>query len=115
MKIGWNAVRLGCVAFIVPYFFVFGPSLLMQGTALEVIQCLLTAFVGVWALSIVVAGFFKRNLNAIERILFAIGAVLMIESHLVTDLIGLFFIGSMVLYCIKTRNKHASKATPVNS
>lgn len=114
MKIGWNAVRLGCVAFIVPYFCVFGPSLLMQGDALSVIQCLCTALIGVWALSIVVAGYFKRDLNAVERVLFAIGAVLMIDSRLMTDLIGLAVIALLVLYCIKTKNRQCPKAAPAN-
>ena len=115
LKIGWNAVRLGCVAFIVPYFCVFGPSLLMQGTVLEVIQCLTTAMVGVWALSATVSGFFKRNLNTIERILFAIGAVFMIESHLMTDLIGVLIITVMVLYCIRTKNKRGNGPTTANA
>jgi len=105
MKIGWNAVRLGCVAFIVPFFCVYGPSLLMQGTAMEILRCLATALIGCWALSIAVAGFFRRNINILERIIFALGAMLMIESHLVTDLIGISLIAIMVLICLRTEKK----------
>lgn len=108
MKIGWNAVRLGCVAFIVPFFCVYGPSLLMQGGVLEILQCLATALVGCWALSIAVAGYFKRNINLVERAIFAAAALLMIESHLVTDLIGIALIGIMVLICIRTERKCSS-------
>jgi len=36
-RIGWEAVRLGIVSFIIPFIFVFQPALLMEGTISETI------------------------------------------------------------------------------
>src|SRR5690625_4058251 len=36
-RVGWEAVRLGIVSFIIPFIFVFQPALLMEGTVLETI------------------------------------------------------------------------------
>lgn len=110
MKIGWNAVRLGCVAFIVPYFCVYGPSLLMQGAPQEILLCFVTALIGCWALSIAVSGFFRRNLIIVERVLFAFGALALIESHLLTDAIGIVLIGILVLICLRTQRRSSAAA-----
>ena len=110
MKIGWNAVRLGCVAFIVPYFCVYGPSLLMQGAPQEILLCFVTALIGCWALSIAVSGFFRRNLIIVERVLFALGALALIESHLLTDAIGIVLIGILVLSCLRTQRRNSAAA-----
>jgi TRAP transporter 4TM/12TM fusion protein len=45
--IGFQAVRLGAVIYIVPFFFVLNPALILRGTPTEVIGVLATAFAGV--------------------------------------------------------------------
>src|SRR3546814_14518194 len=46
-KIGFRAVRLGAVIYIVPFFFVLNPALILKGPPLEVISVIISAFVGV--------------------------------------------------------------------
>ena len=46
LKSGWAAVRLGAVAFIIPFFFVLNPALLLQGPWQEVLQVVPAAFIG---------------------------------------------------------------------
>ncbi|NLI52898.1 MAG: TRAP transporter permease [Clostridiales bacterium] len=109
MKVGWTAVRFGIVAFIIPYFFVYGPGLLMQGSFLIIVQNLITSLIGVWALSIAVAGYFRRTINVLERILFVIASLLMIESHFVTDALGITLLMSMVVYMIISTKRKVLK------
>ncbi|MEK9971273.1 MAG: TRAP transporter fused permease subunit, partial [Ferrovibrio sp.] len=46
-KIGFQAVRLGAVIYIVPFFFALNPALILKGPPLEVAWVIFTAFVGV--------------------------------------------------------------------
>lgn len=46
-KIGFQAVRLGAVIYIVPFFFVLNPALILKGSPGEVISVIVTAFIGV--------------------------------------------------------------------
>jgi TRAP-type uncharacterized transport system fused permease subunit len=47
MKTGWTAMRLGAVKYIVPFFFVYAPALLVHGTFWEILEATLFATVGI--------------------------------------------------------------------
>lgn len=51
IKIGWHAMRLASVMYFVPFFFVFNPALILQGTPYEIITSIGTAICGVAAVS----------------------------------------------------------------
>ncbi len=71
MQTGFEAMRLGWTAYIVPFLFVASPSLLLIGTWQSVTLAVLTAVMGVWLVSIAIAGQFTRSLGAALRIAFA--------------------------------------------
>lgn len=76
MRTGFAAMRFGWSAFIVPFLFVASPSLILIGSPAEVAQAVVTAFIGVWQISIGIAGYFTRPLGWPMRILFGIGGIL---------------------------------------
>ena len=76
MRTGYAAVRFGWIAYIIPFLFVASPTLIMIGKPVEIAQAIVTAFIGVWLVSIGIAGYFVRPLGWISRILFAIGGIL---------------------------------------
>jgi TRAP transporter 4TM/12TM fusion protein len=47
MRAGIEAMRLGAIIYFVPFFFVFNPALLLQASALENLQAIGTALIGV--------------------------------------------------------------------
>ncbi len=47
MKTGFEAMRLGSVIYFIPFFFVFDPALVGQGTAMEIVASLALAIPGV--------------------------------------------------------------------
>jgi TRAP transporter 4TM/12TM fusion protein len=105
MQVGWKSVKLGIVAFIVPYMCIYGPSLLMVGSYPVIIRSFMTALIGVYAMSVCVTGYFKRELTLIERTLFGACAFLMIDTDFVTDVIGILVLGVMVAYTSKTKER----------
>ncbi|MBT6315612.1 MAG: TRAP transporter fused permease subunit, partial [Gammaproteobacteria bacterium] len=57
MRAGFEAMRLGAIIYFVPFFFVFNPALLLQGSWFENLQALSTALVGVALVSAALQGY----------------------------------------------------------
>jgi TRAP transporter 4TM/12TM fusion protein len=68
MKIGFTAMRLGWVAYIIPFMFVMAPSLLLTGEPYNVVLNVTTAVVGVYIVSVATVGFFTRPLPVLWRV-----------------------------------------------
>jgi TRAP transporter 4TM/12TM fusion protein len=86
---GWQAVKFAAAGFLVPFFFIYYPALLFQGTWTEIVIALVSGTVGVIALAAGLEGYFLRPASWLERGLFMAAALLLIDPGLVTDLIGL--------------------------
>ena len=94
---GWQAVKFGSAGFIVPFFFVYYPALLFQGTWTEITVAVLTGGVGVVALAAGLEGYFIRSATWLERGFFVAAALLLIDPGLVTDLIGAALLGGALM------------------
>ncbi len=82
METGATAVRLGWIAYVIPFVFVLSPALIGQGTALEIISAAATAMIGVWIASCGLIGFMFGRLGIAERLLtFAAGILLLLPAH----------------------------------
>ena len=93
MKTAFNASKLAVAAFIVPYMFCFNPAmLLIDTTAIQVVQIAITAFIGIFALAAALEGYCFANMNSIIRIVIAVGGLLLIHPALTTDLVGLILV-----------------------
>ena len=57
MRAGIEAMRLGAIIYFVPFFFVFNPALLLQASAMENLQAITTALVGVALVSASLQGY----------------------------------------------------------
>ena len=94
MRTGFAAMRFGWSAFIVPFLFVDSPSLILIGKPFDIAQAITTAFIGVWLVSIGIAGYFVRPIGGALRILFAISGILALipanafAGGYATDIIG---------------------------
>lgn len=88
-KTGFTAVRLGLVAFIVPFMFLNSGELLLDGTVSSVLLSMVTAIIGTIILGCGVQGWLVTKCNVLERILLLAAALLTLKPGLTTDLIGL--------------------------
>ncbi|MFD2750757.1 TRAP transporter permease [Virgibacillus siamensis] len=91
MKAGVTAVKLAIAAFIIPYMFVSQPILLLQGdaNAANVSIAVISALLGMAAISSSMIGFFVSKLNWIERIILVAGGLLLVYPDITFSLIGL--------------------------
>jgi TRAP transporter 4TM/12TM fusion protein len=94
---GWQAMKFAAAGFIVPFFFVYNPALLFQGTWGEVLQVLVTGSIGVVALAAGLEAYFLRTATWYERVLFVVAALMLIDPGVKTDLAGLAVLGAGLL------------------
>ena len=94
---GWAAVRVGAAGFIVPFMFVFEPSLLMIGDWFTILSAATSATIGVICLAGGLHGYFLREVRLWERIALLSAAVLLIKPGYITDAIGLALLLSVIV------------------
>ena len=105
------ALRLGATGYIIPFMFVFGPSLLFIGTATEVIQTAFTAIVGVVCLAAGLSGYLLHRTSNWQRIVLVVSALVLIKPGLTSDIIGFALIAATVTSQMATaRNLRERKA-----
>jgi TRAP transporter 4TM/12TM fusion protein len=85
---GWTAVRVGAAGFIVPFMFIFEPSLLMIGDWHVILQSFVTACIGTVCLAAGLFGYLARTALVWERLFLLGAAILLIKPGFVTDLSG---------------------------
>jgi len=90
MKTGFQAVRLGVILFIIPFFFVFQPAFVLQGNLVEILKVLSTGFLGVIFIASGIEGYLMvvGRLGAIKRAVSTLSGALLLTPDLITDLIG---------------------------
>ena len=115
IRTGFAGVRFGWSAYIVPFLFVSSPTLLMQGPVPDVVLAVATAVMGVYLVSVAVAGFMTRPTGPLIRIAFAMAGIAMMvparafAGAIWTDIAG--FVAGCVLIASQldaVRNLHPS-------
>ena len=109
MKTGVNATKLAIGAFIVPYIFCMNPAmLLIDVSALSIIQIVITSFLGIFGVAAAINGHLLRRMHPITRIAAAAGGLLMMDPTLITDIIGLVLLGGVFAWQYFSRKKTAA-------
>lgn len=89
MKTGVEAFRLGLAAYIVPFMFIYSPTLLLKGDGLHIVFSVITSLVGVYFLASAAQGYFFGKCNWIQRILLLTASITLINATLLSDVIGI--------------------------
>ena len=102
LKTGLLAVRLGLIGFLIPFFFLGNPVLLLgSSSGFTLTQSLwagITAAVGTVTLVGALEGWFLRKSGWIERAALLIVAPLLLYAGVTTDLIGFAILAGVVGY-----------------
>jgi TRAP-type uncharacterized transport system fused permease subunit len=97
-RAGWEAVRVAAPAYIVPFMFVYEPSLLMIGDWMTIATSILSAILGVVCLAGGLIGHLRNPCKPWERALLIVAALLLIKPGYISDLVGLAVIGGLYLF-----------------
>ena len=106
-----TASVLASAGFIVPFMFVYGPAILLQGSWYEVVAATVSGMVGVIALGAATMGYARRPLSWWERCLLGAFALCLIKPGLITDGIG--FLGTATMFAWGPRTARAAHVSEV--
>jgi len=83
------ALRLGATGYIIPFMFVFGPSLLLIGAPERVALSVVTSILGVICLAGGLSGYLAGRAAPWQRVVLVAAALVLIKPGIYTDLIGI--------------------------
>jgi TRAP transporter 4TM/12TM fusion protein len=96
MKTAFNATKLAIAAFVVPYIFALNPALLLvDTTALEVVQVVITSIIGILAIGIGLEGYFNGLLAWPLRVVAAAAGLLLLVPGTWSDIVGIVVIAAI--------------------
>ncbi|MEQ9812187.1 MAG: TRAP transporter fused permease subunit [Azospirillaceae bacterium] len=91
-RTGWRAIRMGWVAYLIPFVIVFEPGLVMQAEPLTIVWHAVSAFAGVVFVTTGIYGHLSRPLIVAERAgLIAAGLIAVLPLH---TLIGVEYVAN---------------------
>lgn len=103
-----NAIKLGVVAYIIPFVIAYDPALLLKGDLITILRSIAAAVIGVILLSVALEGFFSFSLSFWKRAIATCGGVLLFVPQLELNLLGLLF-GSLIALKLITEKKRREK------
>ncbi len=81
MKTGFESMRLGWVAYVIPLLFIFTPGLIMKGSPIEIATVFILTVAGVFLISVAIVGHFSRKVTLLFRtLIFVAGAMAILPS-----------------------------------
>lgn len=89
MKVGFTAVKLGIVAYIIPFVFVYRPEILLYGDIKHIIVSSIAILVGCYALASGVNRWLFRKTSGYEYIGLLVAAFMLFWPNYLSNLIGL--------------------------
>jgi TRAP transporter 4TM/12TM fusion protein len=108
IEVGVKAFKLGLAGILVPFGWVYGPELIMQGEPMHIIFAMITALVGILALGSALQGrILRKPLHWVSRILMALAAVMLVLPETLTDAVAA---GVIIVGLLLSRNKKDSLA-----
>lgn len=110
-RVCFTAMRLGIVAYIIPFMFAYNPALLLVGPVIDVVRACITALIGVVALSGATMGLLFRAMTPVERILLGGAGIALIFPGIVTDYIGIPLAIIICAWNYFTRKRESASAT----
>jgi TRAP transporter 4TM/12TM fusion protein len=109
-EVGWQGMRFAIAGFIIPFMFVLGPAMVLEGTAFEITSVVVTGTIGVIALAASVQNWLLTRCLLWERIVLFVAAITLIKPGLITDVIGFGLLLVVILIQLARRKKAGSAA-----
>lgn len=97
-KVAIVAIRLAAMKYIIPFFFIYRPSILLMGRGINIVETALVSWMSATLLAVGTVGFYRSPIHPIARIVLLGAALTLIIPGLTTDLIGVFFMGGLIVW-----------------
>lgn len=109
-KVGFAAFRLALAAFIIPFFFVYNPAMLLIADSwMFIVWSAMTGLLGTFLLAVALEGYLVVKLPMWLRFLFFGAALTLLAPGMVSDVVGILLLGvcGVTIYFLKKKEKAA--------
>ena len=103
-KTGNTAFRLGIAKALVPFVFVYSPSLLLVAQGFDIyifFQTLISAMIGIGLIGISFSGYWLKNVPIYQRWYLGVNSLFFIAPGIQTSILGLFLISPIIFLQLK--------------
>jgi TRAP transporter 4TM/12TM fusion protein len=109
-KTAFTAMKLGIVVYLMPFFFVTRPEIVLQAPLIETIQPLMTVIIGCGLMAGGLGGYllFFGTLSTYQRYIFFLAGLLLMIPGSITDVIGLGIL--VLIFILGLLRKSAQKS-----
>jgi TRAP transporter 4TM/12TM fusion protein len=111
IKTALTATKLAIAAFIVPYAFAMNPVMLFIDVTgpMQVILIVITSLIGIFGVSSALEGWLFTDMNIVQRIMAAVGGLLLIDPSLVTDVVGVSLVAAVAVWQFIQKKQQSMK------
>jgi TRAP transporter 4TM/12TM fusion protein len=92
MATAWTACRIGLVLYIIPFYIIYNPVLMLEGSLGQIIEAIFSSVFGIIALSAAIQGYLFRKTTMMERIGLFIASNALIWPGILTDFVGIIIL-----------------------
>lgn len=111
LQTGFTGVRLGIIAYVVPFVFALSPSLILIGSVGDIMLHVITALLGTVVLGVSFVGYLFDHLSIPKRICFALGAFLLIAPQWEGCVIGMLIILPLFSWELRKRTQRSRQTS----
>jgi TRAP transporter 4TM/12TM fusion protein len=111
MQTGFHSFRLGIAKYILPFVFVFNPSMVFVGDWLHIVMGIAGGFAGIYALTVTTEGWMLAKVGWLMRVFMAAVAIMLFHPDLRTDLVGwAVLLGVLLIHLRQVRSADRREA-----
>ena len=97
-KVGWTAAAYALTSFVLPFAFIFGPGLLLQGDLAANAMAVVTGFAGITAVAVSVTGCLFRPIGWVGRIVAGGSGLALLYQETASALLGAGVFAALILF-----------------
>ena len=86
--IALTSMRLAVMKYVLPFYFIYRPEILMNGSAEDIIKVVVAGLLAAWLFAISIGGFYINQLPGFVRIVALAFGIGMISGELIIDVLG---------------------------
>lgn len=107
MKTALQSTKLAIAAFIVPYAFALNPVMLFIDVTgpMQVASIIITSLVGIFGVASALEGYIFVKMNPVQRVMAAVGGLLLIDPRVLTDIIGIALVAVVIGWQVFTKKR----------
>jgi TRAP-type uncharacterized transport system fused permease subunit len=98
LKVAGVSIRLAIMKYIIPFFFIYRPSILFVGHWYNIIETIFVTWMSANLFAIGTVGYYRFPVNKPLRVVILLVAAILIIPGMVSDLIGVFFMGGLIAW-----------------